>query len=99
MRPAIESLTIYLLNWQLARWPLAPTVPEIIQKVARAHGTTVEALASPSRRREVRHPRQLAMYFCDRYAGATVPDIGRALNRHHPSVSNGIRKIAERLGT
>ena len=50
-----------------------------------------------------RHPqdpallRQLAMYLSRRYTEASLADIGRALNRDHPAVSNAIRKIERQL--
>jgi chromosomal replication initiator protein len=37
------------------------------------------------------------MYLCRRYTDASLADIGRLLNRDHPSVANAIRKIERQL--
>jgi chromosomal replication initiator protein len=50
-------------------------------------------LASRSRRRSVLVPRQLAMYLCHKYTGASFPEIGRALGRAHPAVSNAVQMV------
>jgi chromosomal replication initiator protein len=68
-------------------------VPSVITAVARFFQTTPEKLAARSRARSVLLPRQIAMYLCDRYTGAPLSEIGRALGRSHPSVRNGIEKI------
>jgi chromosomal replication initiator protein len=70
---------------------------DIIESVAGFFRTTPAALASRSRRRDVLIPRQLAMYLCRSYTEASLADIGRELNRDHPSVSNAIRKIERQL--
>jgi chromosomal replication initiator protein len=50
-------------------------------------------LASRSRRRSVLVPRQLAMYLCHKYTGASLPEIGRALGRAHPAVRNAVQMV------
>jgi len=78
--------------------PVAPR--EVIEMVAAFFGTTPEALASRSRRRDVLVPRQLAMYLCRRFTDASLTEIGRDFGRDHPSVRNAIgsmeRQILER---
>jgi chromosomal replication initiator protein len=78
--------------------PVAPR--EVIEMVAAFFGTTPEALASRSRRRDVLVPRQLAMYLCRRFTDASFSEIGRTLGRDHPSVRNAVaameRQILER---
>jgi len=37
------------------------------------------------------------MYLCHRYTDASFKQIGRALNKNHPSVSNAIRVIERRM--
>jgi len=73
---------------------------EVIEMVAAFFGTTPEALASRSRRRDVLVPRQLAMYLCRRFTDASFSEIGRAFGRDHPSVRNAVasmeRQILER---
>jgi len=65
----------------------------IIDIVAGFFKTSPASLASRSRRHEVVLPRQLAMYFCHKYTGASLKQIGRAFNKNHPSVSNAIKVI------
>ncbi len=69
------------------------TPREVVEAVASFHGTTPEALASRSRRRDVLVPRQLAMYLCRRYTDASLPEIGRELRRDHPSVKNAVEAV------
>ena len=73
------------------------TPEAIIEAVAGFFQTSADALASRSRRRDVLVPRQLSMYLCRRYTDASLADIGRLLNRDHPSVANAIRKIERQL--
>jgi chromosomal replication initiator protein len=72
---------------------LAPQA--VIDVVATFFGTTREAMASRSRRRDVLRPRQLAMYLCRRYTDHPLSGIARAFNRDHPAVSNAV-KVVER---
>ncbi len=73
------------------------TTQLVIETVAGFFKTSADALASRSRRRDVLVPRQIAMYLCRRFTDASLADIGRALNRDHPSVANAIRKIERNL--
>jgi len=73
------------------------TPEAIIEAVAGFFQTSADSLASRSRRRDVLLPRQLSMYLCRRYTDASLADIGRLLNRDHPSVANAIRKIERQL--
>ena len=70
---------------------------QVIRTVARFFHTTPEAMVSRSRRRDVLVPRQLAMYLCHRYSEASLAEIGRALGRDHPAVSNAIRRIEREI--
>ena len=80
-----------------------PTVPRprdpgtVIRIVARFFKTTPEVMASRSRRRDVLRPRQLAMYLCHRYTQASMAEIGRALGRDHPAVSNAIKRVEREM--
>jgi chromosomal replication initiator protein len=69
----------------------------VIDAVAAFFRTKPEVLASRSRRRDVLVPRQLAMYLCRRYTDAPLVEIGRALGRDHPAVSNAVRGIERRI--
>jgi chromosomal replication initiator protein len=66
---------------------------QVIQIVAGFFGTTPEALAVRSRRRDVLLPRKLAMYLCRRYTDASLKQIGRCFGRDHPAVTNAISSI------
>ena len=73
------------------------TPPEVIEVVAAFFGTTPEAMASRSRRRDVLLPRQLAMYLCRRFTEASFSEIGRSLGRDHPSVRNAVSSMERRI--
>jgi chromosomal replication initiator protein len=72
-------------------------VGTVVRSVAAFFGTTPEALAARSRRRDVLLPRQLAMYLCQRYTDAPQVAIARALGRDHPSVANAVRRVERAL--
>jgi chromosomal replication initiator protein len=40
-------------------------------------------------------PRQVAMFLCKQLTPASLPDIGRAFNKHHSTVIHSIRKVEE----
>jgi chromosomal replication initiator protein len=72
--------------------------PERIAELVAAHfRTTVEALASRTRRRDVLAPRQIAMYLCTRHTDASLQTIGRVFARNHPSVANAVRAVERAL--
>ncbi len=68
-------------------------ISEVIGLVAGSFQTTADEMAGKSRKKEVLVPRQLAMYLCRRYTNASLAEIGRAMNRDHPSVRNAIAKV------
>jgi chromosomal replication initiator protein len=72
-------------------------VGTVVRTVAAFFGTTPEALAARSRRRDVLLPRQLAMYLCQRYTDAPQVAIARAFGRDHPSVANAVRRVERAL--
>ena len=72
-------------------------VSSVIRVVAGFFRTTPEKMASRSRRKDVLLPRQLAMYLCHRHTDASLAEIGRALDRDHPSVRGAIRKIERQM--
>lgn len=67
----------------------------VIRTVALFFGSSPQALAARSRRKDVLIPRQLAMYLCRRYTSLPLVEIARAFDRDHPAVSNAI-KVVER---
>jgi chromosomal replication initiator protein len=99
-RPIDTDLTAESLrgrNPRITALAKRATPEAIIEAVAGFFQTSADALASRSRRRDVLVPRQLSMYLCRRYTDASLADIGRLLNRDHPSVANAIRKIERQL--
>ena len=68
-------------------------VPLVISTVGAFFGLKPSDLAARSRGRSSLLPRQLAMYFCHRFTGASLPEIGRALGRAHPAVRNAVEMI------
>ena len=72
------------------------SVDEIMLIAARASGVTIEDLRSPTRRRRVVRPRQLAMFLCRRFTDATLSDIGRAFGRDHSSVVYALDRVEQR---
>jgi chromosomal replication initiator protein len=65
-------------------------IPFLLEFVAKHFGTTKESLISPSRKKPLAYPRQVAMYFCRRYTKETLQEIGNAFNRKHTSVMHSI---------
>jgi chromosomal replication initiator protein len=75
----------------------AHSLDDVIDCVAQFFGVRRSELASRSRRRASLRPRQLAMYLCRRYTDASLSEIGRALGRDHPAVTNALRAIERAL--
>lgn len=67
----------------------------ILRAVARAYNFTPAQLCSPARPAELAEARQVAMLLM-REARATVEEVGRALERHHTTVTHGVAVIAAR---
>jgi chromosomal replication initiator protein len=65
-------------------------IPYILQFVAKHFGISKESLLSPSRKKSLAYPRQIAMYFCRRYTKETLQEIGNAFNRKHTSVMHSL---------
>ena len=70
---------------------------KVIDTVAAFFGTSPAALASRSRRHEVLHPRQIAMYLCRRYTDASAATIAGHFRRDHPAVSNAAKAVERRM--
>ena len=60
-------------------------------------GTCPVDLASRSRKHEVLHPRQIAMFLCTRYTDASIATIASHFNRDHPAVSNSVKAVERRM--
>ncbi len=98
-----EPLTI-----ELAREVLEDMVPvkrrltpeAIVHAVAAYYHISVEELRSKTRRRNVAHPRQIAMYLLREETNLSFPQIGNLLGgRDHTTVMHGYEKVLQWLTT
>lgn len=67
-----------------------PTAREIISKVAKAYGLSVEALTGPSRKRAVVEARWEAMRRLKAETKLSSPQIGALFNRDHTTVLHAL---------
>ena len=73
---------------------------EIVDRVAKTFGVTVDRILGRDRSRQVALPRQIAMYLLREEASFSLPQIGDTLGgRDHTTVMYGCEKIAELLET
>ena len=72
------------------------SLEEIIELAARAYALSLEELRSPSRRRHIVRPRQIAMYLCRNYTEASLKEIGRLFKRDHSTVMHAIETVEKR---
>lgn len=67
---------------------------EFIQDfVARNFCITRETMISPSRKKEIVYPRQVAIFLCRRYTPETLQAIGGAFSRKHSSVIHSLETV------
>jgi chromosomal replication initiator protein len=98
-RPIDPELTLDALR-KLAPIPdarRALTIGGVVETVAAYFKRRPDELAARSRRRDVLQPRQLAMYLCHRYTGASLSEIGGALGRDHSAAANAVRKVERQI--
>jgi chromosomal replication initiation ATPase DnaA len=67
----------------------------VLVAVARYYDVTVAGLSSPSRRRELTRPRQVAMFLLHVHLGLSYPAIGRLLGRDHSTIVHGVRRVTQ----
>lgn len=73
---------------------------EIVDRVARTFGVTVDRILGRDRSKQVALPRQIAMYLLREEADFSLPQIGETLGgRDHTTVMYGCGKISELLET
>jgi chromosomal replication initiator protein len=70
---------------------------EVLSVVSRYCGVRPEELRSPSRKRRVARPRQVAMYLCRHCTDASLQEIGRLFARDPSSVRYGIEAVERRV--
>ena len=100
---AYASLTGREVNLELAKGVLRDLVVEkekqmsleqIIKMVAERYSVKVSELKSKRRTRTLVYPRQIAMYICHNVAGASLPEVGRALGgKDHTTVLHACRQV------
>lgn len=69
-------------------------IEHIKRTVAEHHNVTTHDLESPSRKRAVVRPRQIAMYFARELSGRSFPEIARRFGgRDHTTAIHGCNKV------
>jgi chromosomal replication initiator protein len=97
--PITEEL-VNLALADLLRRTDRPDLEQVIAVVCRYYGVTLTDLASPSRKRTIAYPRQVAMYVARSETDASLPQIGAKLGgRDHTTVMYGCDKIAHEVET
>jgi chromosomal replication initiator protein len=61
-------------------------IPFIKEVVSKNFGVDKGALVSPSRKKDIAYPRQIAIYLCRQYTRDSLQMIGEAFGRKHSSV-------------
>lgn len=77
------------------RDPRRLTAEEVLQRVARAYGLSVEALRAPTRRPT--EARQAALYALRREAGLSLATIAQQMGLGYTAVSRRVGAVASRL--
>lgn len=78
------------------------TMTQIIDDVAHQHKLMPEQLVGPELRREIAHPRQMAIWLCRqevKWDGSpcwSYPQIGRRFNRDHTTAIHACRQYERR---
>lgn len=77
--------------------PMPPGIMSVIRRVAAEHGLDEYALTGESRRHEVVVARHHAMWECAQRKRWSFSRIGRAFNKDHTTVLNGIFRHEQRM--
>ncbi|HDI11957.1 MAG TPA: chromosomal replication initiator protein DnaA [Candidatus Acetothermia bacterium] len=76
------------------------TVEVIKQEVAERYGLTVEELEGPSRRKDIAHARQVAIYLARELTSSSFPALGAAFGgRDHSTIMHAYQKLQEEMET
>jgi len=68
-------------------------IPFIQDIVARNFGLSKEDLVSPSRKRKIVYPRQIAIFLCRRYTTESLSTIAESFSRRHSSIIHSLEVI------
>lgn len=75
-------------------------IPLIKNTVCAYYNINVQDMDSSKRKKDIAHPRQIAMYLCRDLTDTSLPKIGKDFgNRDHTTVMHAINKINEELKT
>jgi chromosomal replication initiator protein len=74
----------------------AITIEYIQNFVAKNYCITRETMISPSRKKEIVYPRQVAIFLCRRYTPETLQTIGGAFSRKHSSIIHSLETMETR---
>jgi chromosomal replication initiator protein len=69
------------------------TIPYIIDFISKNFSIPREKLVSPSRKKDVAYPRQVAIFLCRRYTEEPLQIIGDAFSRKHSSIIHSLETI------
>ncbi|RLA96959.1 MAG: chromosomal replication initiator protein DnaA, partial [Deltaproteobacteria bacterium] len=68
-------------------------IPFIQDIVARNFGLSKKDLVSPSRKRKIVYPRQIAIFLCRRYTTESLSTIAESFSRRHSSIIHSLEVI------
>lgn len=69
------------------------TIPFILDFVSKSFSVPKDKLVSPSRKKEIVYPRQVAIFLCRRYTEESLQIIGEAFSRKHSSIIHSLETI------
>ena len=73
-------------------------VPDVQDLVGSYFGLSREQLLAPTRVMRVSWPRQLAIFLCRKFTGASLHEIGHQFGgRNHATVINAVKRVEEKL--
>jgi chromosomal replication initiator protein len=68
-------------------------IPYILDFISKNFSVPKEKLISPSRKKEIVYPRQVAIFLCRRYTEEPLQSIGEAFSRKHSSIIHSLETI------
>ena len=73
-------------------------IPLIKNTVCAKYNINVQDMDSSKRKKDIAHPRQIAMYLCRELTDVSLPKIGKEFgNRDHTTVMHAINKITDEI--
>ncbi len=73
-------------------------IPLIKNTVCAKYNINVQDMESSKRKKDIAHPRQIAMYLCRELTEISLPKIGKEFgNRDHTTVMHAVNKISEEI--